>query len=342
MRKKRLGRTDLMVSELGLGGIPLTRPDLDGAVRLVKHCFDQGVTFFDTAYLYGDSEPKMGTALQDVRDQVVLATKTLVRDGTGAAYQIEKSLERLKTDYIDLYQIHNISNQEALDSVLAPGGAYEALVQFMGEGNIRHIGFSSHNVDMAVKACRTGKFATVQIPFNFIEHDPAEKLFHVARDQDMGIIAMKPLGGGLLDRTDLCFGFLQQYDDVIPIPGVESEREFDENLEFYRAPRALSQQDQAEIEKIRSELGSKFCHRCEYCHPCPEGIEIYRVLLFEAQVKRFPPQMAINISRDPMKKAEECAQCGECEEKCPYGLPVPDLISESLDYYRRFCEQHGQ
>jgi predicted aldo/keto reductase-like oxidoreductase len=342
MKKKRLGRTGLMVSELGLGGIPFTRLDLDGAVSLIKHCFEQGVTFFDTAPVYGDSELKIGTALQGVRDQVVLATKTLIRDAEGATFQLEKSLERLRTDYIDLYQIHNISVQEVLDTVLAPGGVYEALAKCGSKGKIRHIGFSSHNLDIAAKACRTGKFATVQIPFNFIEHDPAETLFREARDQDMGIIAMKPLGGGLLDRTDLCFNFLQQYEDVIPIPGVESKREIEEDLEYYQTPRALSQQDRADIERIRSELGAKFCHRCEYCQPCPEGVEIHRVLLFKAQVKRFPPQMAINLNREPMKKAEDCAQCGECEEKCPYGLPVPDMVSEYLDYFRQFCEKHGQ
>jgi len=157
----------------------------------------------------------------------------------------------------------------------------------------------------------------------------------------MGIIAMKPLGGGLLNRIDLCFGYLQQFDDAISIPGIESIREFDENLQYYRMPRTLSQRDWAEIEKIRSELGVGFCHRCEYCQPCPEGIEIWRVLLFKSQSKRFLPETSIKMSHEPMKSAESCAQCGECEEKRPYGLPVPDLINESLDYYQNFCKQHG-
>lgn len=342
MRKIRLGRTGFLVSALGFGGIPITRADFNEAVRLVKYCFDQGITFFDTAYLYGDSEPKIGSALEDVRNQVTLATKTLIRDAIGAMRQIEKSLERLRTDYIDLYQIHNISNHEALDKVLAPGGAYQALAQAKDEGKIKHIGFSSHNLDIAVKACKTGLFATVQIPFNFIERDPTEKLFHVACEQGMGIIAMKPLGGGLLNRADLCFGFLQQYEDVMPIPGVESRRQVDENLQYYREPRPLSKQDWDEIEKVREEVGIRFCHRCGYCQPCPEGVEIWRVLLFKSQTKRFPPEMAIKMSKEPMKTAENCAQCGECEDKCPYGLPVPDLISETLEYYREFCKQHGQ
>jgi len=157
----------------------------------------------------------------------------------------------------------------------------------------------------------------------------------------MGIIAMKPLRAGLLSRADLCFGFLQQYDDVMPIPGIESKHEVDENLQYYSAPRPLSQQDWAEIEKIRAEVGARFCHRCVYCLPCPEGVVIWRVLLFRAQVKRFPPEMAIKMGMEPMKMAENCTQWGECQAKYPYDLPVPELINESLDYYRQFCEQHG-
>jgi predicted aldo/keto reductase-like oxidoreductase len=319
MKSVRLGKTGILVSGLGFGGIPITRLAFNEAASLVRYCFDQGITFFDTANAYGDSEPKIGSALQDVRKQVTLATKTLERDAAGAMGQLEKSLEHLKTEHIDIYQIHNISYHEELEKVLGHGGAYEALAQARDQGKIGHIGFSSHNLDIAVRVCRTGLFATVQIPFNLIEHDPAEKLFQVARQHDMGIIA-----------------------DVIPIPGVESKREVDENLQYYRAPQALSQQDWAEIEKIRTEMGTRFCHRCEYCLPCPEGVVIWRVLLFKAQAKRFLPETAIKMAAEPMKMAENCAQCGECEAKCPYELPVPDLINETLDYYRQFCEQHGQ
>jgi len=341
MKSTRLGKTGIQVSELGFGGIPITRLGFDEAVDLVKYCVDQGITFFDTAYVYGDSEAKIGRALQGIRDKVVLATKTLVRDAAGAMAQLEESLNRLKTDHIDLYQLHNISNNEALDQILGPGGAYEAAVQARDEGKIGHIGFTAHNLDIAEKACRTGLFATVQVPFNFIEHDPAEKLFPLAHENDMGIIAMKPFGGGMLDRAELCFGFLQQYGKVIPIPGLQSRQEVDENTRLYETPRSLTRQDWDEIESIRSELGANFCHRCEYCLPCPEGVAISQVLLFKSQTKRFPPEMAIKLSAGPMETAENCVQCEECLEKCPYELPVPDMISESLEYYRQFREQHG-
>jgi predicted aldo/keto reductase-like oxidoreductase len=342
MRKKVLGKTGLMVSEIGFGGIPITRLSVEDAARLVRYSYDQGINFFDTANLYGDSEEKIGLALKGVRDRAIIATKTVLRDGKSALGQLETSLKRLKTDYLDLYQMHNISNQEALDQVLAPGGVHEAVVKAQREGKIRHIGFSAHNPDIAAKACGTGLFTTVQLPFNFIEKDPEEKCFGSARERQMGIIAMKPLGGGLLDRPDLCFRFLQQHHDVVPIPGMQSQEEVDQNVRFYEETEALTPQDLADMEKIRTEIGTRFCHRCEYCQPCPEGVLIWRVLLFNAQSRRFPPQMSIRMSKEPMETAEHCVQCGQCEEKCPYELPVPEMIQESLDHYRRFCEIHGQ
>jgi predicted aldo/keto reductase-like oxidoreductase len=342
MRKRQLGKTGLMVSEIGFGGIPITRLSVEEAARLVKYGHDQGINFFDTANLYGDSEEKMGVALKGVRDRTVLATKTALRDGKGALDQLETSLKRLKTDFIDLYQMHNVSNQDSVDQMLAPGGVHEAVVKAQRDGKIRHIGFTAHNPDIAAKVCETDLFATVQVPFNFIEKDPEEKLFGPARDRQMGIIAMKPLGGGLLDRPDLCFRFLQQYHDVVPIPGMQSREEVDQNIRFYEDPQPLTTQDLADMERLRAETGTRFCHRCEYCQPCPEGVLIWRVLLFNAQSRRFPPQMSIRMSKEPMETAEHCVQCGQCEEKCPYELPVSEMIQESLDHYRRFCEIHGQ
>ncbi len=342
MQKKQLGKTGFMVSEIGFGGIPITRLAVEEAARLVKYGHDQGINFFDTANLYGDSEEKIGIALEGVRDKTILATKTVLRDGKAALGQLETSLKRLKTDYIDLYQMHNISNQDAMDQVLAPSGVYEAMVKAQRDGKIGHIGFSSHNPDIAARVCETGLFATVQLPFNFIEKDPEEKCFGFARERQMGIIAMKPLGGGLLDRPDLCFRFLQQYLDVVPIPGMQSREEVDQNVRFYHEPQALTPQDLEDMDKTRTEIGTRFCHRCEYCQPCPEGVLIWRVLLFNAQSRRFPPQMSIRMSKEPMETAERCVQCGQCEEKCPYELPVPEMIKESLDHYRRFCEAHGQ
>jgi predicted aldo/keto reductase-like oxidoreductase len=341
MERVRLGRTEFLVSTIGFGGIPITRLQADEGARLVRHCFERGINFFDTAPLYGDSEVKVGAGLQGVRSQVIIATKTFKRRKSEAAEDLEKSLSRLKTDYIDLYQFHNVADSKTLDEVLGPEGAYEAAVRAREAGKVRHIGLTSHNIDTAVIACKTGLFSTIQIPFSIIEHDPAEKLFPIARESGMGIIAMKPLGGGLLERADLCFRFLQQYRDVVPIPGVENTGEVDENVAYYSNTRPLGEEDRAEIERIRNEVGTRFCHRCGYCQPCEQGIEVWKVLLFKAQVKRFPAHAAISMAKEVMKQAEGCIQCGECADKCPYELPVPDLISESLDYFRQFCCEHG-
>lgn len=340
MRNIRLGKTDLEVSELGFGGIPIIRLGFDEAVEVVRHCYDRGVTFFDTANVYGDSERKIGAALESVRDKVVLATKTLLREADVAADHVEYSLDNLKTDCIDLYQIHNIANDETLEKVLGAGGAYEALAKAREDGKVRNIGMSSHNISTAIKACRTGKFDTLQFPFNFIERDPAEELFDVAREMDMGIIGMKPLGGGLLERADLCFGFLQQHPDVVPIPGIQSKAEVDEIAALYQAPKTLSDADLQAIETIRSELGLKFCHRCEYCMPCDKEVTIPGVLNFKSVAKRLMPAAAIAMAHAAMESVEKCEECGECVERCPYDLPIPELLKENLALYKDFAKQH--
>ena len=267
MKKVRLGRTGLMVSEVGFGGIPIINLSMEEGISLVRHCFELGITFFDTANMYGDSEKKMGVALESVRDEVVIATKTLKRDAEGVAKHLDRSLENLKTRVIDVYQLHQVANQETLDEVMAPGGAYEALDKGRSDGKIRSIGLSSHNTRIAIDACRTDRFDTIQIPFNFIEQDVSGELFQVAEEMDMAVIGMKPLAGGVLERADLCFRFLQQYPKVVPIPGMRAEEEADEIVKLYHTQQALTDQQRKEIEEIRSELGTRFCRRCEYCMP---------------------------------------------------------------------------
>ena len=337
MRKIKLGRTGMMVNELGVGGIPLTRVEPHQALELVRHCFEQGIDFYDTANMYGDSEEKLGKALEPVRDKVFFATKTMAGDRDTARQHLDLSLERLRTDYIDLIQLHNMTDQDRIDAMLGKGGAMEALQEYKEQGKVRHIGFSSHNPDVAAKLCRSGLFETVQIPFNFVESDPVERLFGAAREMDMGILAMKPLGGGNLDRADLCFKFLQGHPGVLPIPGIETIAEIDEILELYRNPQKASPEDLAEMARIKNELGEKFCHRCEYCMPCPEGVKIPMALLFDSQAKRYPREMVLKLTKETMESAENCTGCGQCHEKCPYDLPVPDLIQGVLERYHAFC-----
>ena len=341
LRLNRLGKSGIMVTELGFGGIPIMRLNVEDAKLVIKHCFELGIRFFDTAHIYGDSEEKLGKALEPFRDQVIIATKVWAKDGKGAAAQLAMSLDRLRTNRIDLIQCHNISKQEDLEKVMGPGGAYEALAEAKAKGEVRAIGFSSHNPDIAAKGCRLGKFATIQFPFNFIENDPLEKVFPAALEQGMGIIAMKPLGGGLLERADLCFRFLQEHPEVVPIPGTQSMDEIGEIISFYRDRKPLSRDDWEKIQEIRSDLGTRFCHRCEYCMPCEQGVQIPGVLMVKTQVRRFGYKQVVAMAKDKIATVENCIECGECVERCPYGLPIPDMLQESLEIYQRFLSKQG-
>ena len=334
MKTVKLAGTDLEVSEIGFGGIPIIPLPQNEAVSIVKYCFDLGITFFDTANMYPTSEEKIGTALKTVRDKAVIATKTTQRDADGAAAHIDTSLKQLKTDWIDIYQVHNVSNPEALQQILAPQGAYEAIIRARDAGKIRFIGISSHSIQTATAALKTGLFQTLQFPFNFIENDPQNELFPFACQNNVGIIGMKPLGGGLLERADLCFKFLQQHPHVLPIPGIRAEKEADQIIKLYRQRQQLSRSDLKEMQKIQTVLGEKFCHRCEYCMPCEQGVQIPSVLIFQAAAKRLSSEAVSAWLGKAMESVAECIECGQCEEKCPYNLPIIDLLKENLALFK--------
>ena len=336
MNTRKLAGTDLEISEIGFGGIPIIALSKNEAVSIVKYCFDLGITFFDTANMYNTSEEKIGSALEAVRDKVVIATKTAQRDAKEAAAHIDLSLKQLNTDWIDIYQLHNVSNREALQQVLAPQGAYEAARKARDAGKIRYIGISSHNIPTALEALKTGLFQTLQFPFNFIENDPADELFPFARQHGVGIIGMKPLGGGLLERADLCFGFLQQHPYVVPIPGIRAKNEADEIIGLYANPMSLLEADLKAMEDIRSVLGEKFCHRCEYCMPCEQGVQIPSVMIFQAAAKRLTREGVTAWLGPAMESVAQCIECGECEEKCPYNLPISDLLKENLALFKEY------
>jgi len=267
---------------------------------------------------------------------VVIATKSVNRDAQGAAEHIELSLRQLKTDRIDLFQLHNVSNEDALKQVLAPQGAYEAVVKARDAGKIRFIGISSHSMATATEALKTGLFQTLQFPFNFIESDPADHLFPLAIQKKVGLIGMKPLGGGVLERADLCFRFLQQYPYVVPIPGIRSTTEIDEIVDLYRNPQPLSAADWKDIERIRSTVGEKFCHRCEYCMPCEQGVQISAVLMFQAAAKRLSREGVKGWIGKAMESVAQCIECGECEQRCPYHLPIANLLKENLALFNQY------
>ncbi len=313
----------------------------DEAIKVIRRAFSLGVNFYDTANMYQGSESLMGEALEEVRDQVFFATKTAARDAKTAREHLDLSFKQLRTDHIDLYQLHNVSTPEAYKDALAPGGALAMAQEAQAAGEIKHIGITCHNLGVGTEACESGLFASVQVPFSLVEHDPTEKLLPAARKQGMGILAMKPFGGGLMNRAELCIGFLQEYPYVVPIPGIQAVEEIEENVALYENPKGLSPEDWKDIEQIRQTLGTRFCHRCEYCQPCPQGIRIPMALLFRAVVQRSSPERVLTFGKTHLEKVEECVQCGECEEKCPYNLPVPEMLAECLAEYKEFKAKHA-
>ena len=335
MRYVKLGKTGLKISEVGFGGIPIIRLDTDTAVKVLRRAYDKGITFYDTANIYRDSEEKIGRAFDGMRKKIVLATKTFQRDADKAMKQLENSLRMLKTDHIDLYQLHQVAQEKDLLAITAPKGALEAVVKAREQGKVRFIGVTSHNLAMAVKLVKTGLFATVQFPFNFIEDEAKDELHRAARKRGMGILAMKPFAGGVIDNAKIAIKFLRQHHDVIPLVGFDSVASVDEVVSFYERANRVTKKDRELMDKYRVELGKQFCHRCEYCQPCPHGVMITPAMAYKVVASRMSPAVAVDFSRVMMESVKLCEECGECEERCPYELPVQEMLKANYDLYER-------
>jgi uncharacterized protein len=338
MRYVIFGKTGLTVSELGFGGIPLIRLHEDSAVEVLRRAYEKGVTFYDTANMYLDSEEKIGKAFSGMREKVVIASKSIRRDAAGMTEHIETSLHRLKTDYIDLYQLHQVSEEKVWNTITAPGGAMEALLTARNKGKIRYIGVSSHSLTMALKLVKTDLFSSVQFPFNFIEIAAKDELHPVAKERKLGILAMKPFAGGMIDDAEIAFKFLRQHPDVIPIPGFDSVEAVDQVTSFYERENETTPGDLGIMDRYRAELGKQFCRRCEYCQPCPNGVLITPAMGYRVIAARMSPAVAVQFSGLFMESVLKCDRCGACLEKCPYDLPIPDMLKAHYDLY----EQHRQ
>ena len=338
MRYQQLGNTGLVVSELGFGGIPILRLESSAAERIVSHAFEKGITFYDTANAYRDSEEKMGRAFAGMRNKVVLATKTMRRDGPGALEQLELSLKRLQTEYIDLFQLHQVAQENVWQTITAPGGALEVLQKAKKAGKIRFLGVTSHSRPMAIKLIQTGLFSTVQFPFNFIEEAASTDLHPEARRLGMGILVMKPFAGGVIDNATVAFKFLRQFPDALPLPGFDSLEAVDEVVSFYDNPNQVSPEDEAMMDTYRRELGQQFCRRCEYCQPCPQGVMITPAMGYQVVARRMSPAVSVDFSRAAMETVPKCIDCGVCLQRCPYNLPIPTMLKKHYSMWQQHCE----
>ncbi len=335
MEKIRLGKTNLQVSRLGFGGIPIQRLSEADAIAVVKRCLDLGITFLDTANAYTTSEERIGKAIADRREELVIATKSLSRKREGVEKHLNLSLQRLNVKYIDLYQFHGISDKASLDMILAPDGPMAVVEKARKDGLIRHIGITSHQIDVAKEAVASGRFETIMFPFNFVTAEAADELIPLARKHDVGFIVMKPLAGGMIDNAKIAFKYLFQFPDIVTIPGIEKVAEIEEIVQILEGPKTISAAEKKQMQKLRKQLGTRFCHRCDYCQPCTEGIMISNVMSYPSLARRLPPEHLFSgIWGAIMEKAENCTECGECETRCPYDLPIRDLIAEYAKQYK--------
>ncbi len=335
MKTMRLGKTELDVSRVGIGGIPILRMDEADAIDIIRYAADLGITFFDTANGYTSSkttsEEIIGKGVADRREKVVIATKTAVRTQKGALKHLELSLKRLATDYIDIWQFHGVNNDKAYKRIMAKDGAMATAKEALETGAIRHIGFSSHSIDTALKMVESGKFETVQFPINFVNNEAVDELVPLTEKLDVGFIGMKPFAGGNLRHADLAIKYLLQFDNVLPDPGVQRFQELIQIVDIVEGSWDLTPYDEKRIKEKRDELGTRFCRWCEYCMPCPNGVTISWVM--NAQLVPSYGDRYYNNTAKAIETAKNCVQCGECETKCPYELPIMETLAENVEYF---------
>ena len=327
MQYRILGKTGLKVSVIGFGGIAIQRGSKEQAKGAIVKAEELGINFIDTARGYTVSEEYIGAALEGRRHKWIIATKSMARDKESMAKDMDISHKNLRTDYIDLYQIHNIRNQAELDKVMGIGGAYEALQEAQSKGKIGYIGISAHSLDMLELALETGKFASVMYSYNIIENQ-GEEAFRKAKELNIGVIAMKPIAGGSINDAKLALKYILQNDGVTTaIPGMGDIKEVEENAVVAANTARLTKEELTKIEMIISQLGNQFCRRCGYCTPCPEGIDIPTIFLLSGYKERYNlAKWSEERYKSQPARAIHCTECGSCETKCPYNLPIKEML----------------
>lgn len=336
MQTIRLGKTEIITNKNGFGALPIQRVSDQEAVGLLRKAYDGGITFYDTARFYTDSEHKIGLAFEGMRDRVYLASKTAAVTPEAFWKDLETTLTNLKTDYLDIYQFHNP------DFCPKPGddsGVYECMQKAKEQGKIRHISITNHRLKVAEEAIESGLYDTLQFPFCYLASERDLALVEKCKEKDMGFIAMKALSGGLINNSAAAYAFEAQFETVLPIWGVQRESELDEFLSYVENPPAMTPEIRRVIERDKEQLSGNFCRGCGYCMPCPAGIQINDCARMSLMVRRAPSDLYLTPEvQKQMMKIEGCLHCNQCMKKCPYGLNTPELLQKNLKDYKEILE----
>ncbi len=335
MKKVTLGKTGITVPQNAFGALPIQRADKETAVKILRKAYEGGMNFFDTARAYSDSEEKLGLAFggTGVRGKMYIATKTMAHTPEEFWEQLNTSLKLLKTDYIDIYQLH------CADRCYAPGdgtGMYECMLKAKEQGKIRHIGITAHKIQVAFDIAESGLYETLQYPFSYLSSEREIELVKLCEKNGVGFIAMKGLSGGLITRSEAAMAFISQFDNVLPIWGIQRESELNEWLAYFENTPKMTDEIREYIESEKKELSGEFCRGCGYCMPCPAGILINNCARMSLMLRRAPSKAWLtDAMQAEMKKIENCLNCGQCKSKCPYELNTPELLKKNYEDYKK-------
>ncbi|WP_029323832.1 aldo/keto reductase [Butyrivibrio sp. AE3004] len=333
MRDVKLGKTGIVVPQNGFGALPIQRDDMDTSISILRRAYDGGMRYFDTARAYSDSEEKLGNAFAGMREKIYIATKTAAKTPDQFWKDLETSLEKLQTDYIDVYQFHMVTQ------CWKPGdgsGMYECMEEAKKQGKIRHIGVTSHRIAVAMECVESGLYETMQFPFSYLADEKDIALVKKCEELDVGFIAMKGLAGGLITNSDAAMAFMLDYPNVVPIWGIQRMSELEEWLNFFEKEPAMTGEIKDFIKREQAELSGDFCRGCGYCLPCAAGIEINNCARMSLMIRRAPSAGWLSTKwQAKMAKIDDCINCGACMSRCPYGLKTPELLKKNLADYKR-------
>ncbi len=333
MRQVTLGSTGITVPQNAFGALPIQRDDRETAVAILRRAYEGGMRLFDTAHAYSDSEEKIGEAFEGMREQIYITTKTMAKTPEAFWTELEQSLKSLRTDYIDVYQFH------CVPKCFRPGdgtGLYECMLEAKRQGKIRHIGVTAHNIEVAMECVESGLYETMQFPFSYLSSEKELELIRACKEQGMGYIAMKGLAGGLINNSAAAMAYMSQFDNVLPIWGVQKMSELEEWLSYMDETPAYTEEMAAFVEKEKKELAGDFCRGCGYCMPCPADIKINTCARMSLLLRRSPSANWLTPAMQAeMMKIEGCLHCKKCMSRCPYGLNTPELLQKNLEDYRK-------